>query len=565
MALECASHYRVKGECVPVGVSPLEFYVHQHDPESTYNPVPMQKLELNGSGPATAFVLNFTSQRWWSDDSLFLKNSSAKGLWRHQLSIVVPRQCQATPKHCGSTAWLYVTGGHNNPWPALTPSDSDLRQAANLAVSSNTITAVLKQVPNQPVIFKDELPHPPFMYPRRERTEDGIIAYGWRRFIDRRNANQTVDAQWLLRLPMTKAVSRAMDAVTSFAVSRLKVAVSDFVVNGRSKRGWTTWTTGLVEPRRAAAIVPVVEDLLSLKPNMERTYMALGGWTFEFADYLYAGLLETERLQSRGNDELAAIVDPYAYVAPVGGGGSRPGTGSGRWRRLNGSDPWLAMPKYVVNAGNDEFFLPGDNHLWWHDGSLPGEKHLLHIPNTDHGFDHPDASGERVYEDALRAYYHTVVYRSRRENFTWRLLIDDEAARVATIEVANASATPTGVAMWAATSDDGHRDWRLFNCRSGPGHNCSLPEADPSEPVPGGPRLHFVPYKKTDLSTEGGRQLWRASVPVPTDGNHTAFVVSVKFASGEHYTSQIGVAPAAYPFAACSRPGGEEGGCDRLV
>jgi PhoPQ-activated pathogenicity-related protein len=181
-------------------------------------------------------------------------------------------------------------------------------------------------VPNQPVIFKDELPHPPFMYPRRERTEDGIIAYGWRRFIDRRNANQTVDAQWLLRLPMTKAVSRAMDAVTSFAVSRLKVAVSDFVVNGRSKRGWTTWTTGLVEPRRAAAIVPVVEDLLSLKPNMERTYMALGGWTFEFADYLYAGLLETERLQSRGNDELAAIVDPYAYVAPVGGGGSRPGT-----------------------------------------------------------------------------------------------------------------------------------------------------------------------------------------------------------------------------------------------
>ena len=100
---------------------------------------------------------------------------------------------------------------------------------------------MLKQVPNQPVVFRDELPHPSFMYPRRERTEDGIIAYGWRRFIDARNANETVDAQWLLRLPMTKAASRAMDAVINFAAERLKVAVSSFVVNGRSKRGWTTW------------------------------------------------------------------------------------------------------------------------------------------------------------------------------------------------------------------------------------------------------------------------------------------------------------------------------------
>lgn len=155
--MECASHFRVKGECVPVGVSPLEFYVLQHDAESTYDPEPMQTFDVMGSdglGNATAFVLNFTSQRWWADDSLFLKNSSAKSLWRHQLSVVVPAQCQTSPVSCGDTAWIYVTGGHN-PWPALDASNDDLRQAAELALSSSTVAAVLKQVPNQPVVFRD--------------------------------------------------------------------------------------------------------------------------------------------------------------------------------------------------------------------------------------------------------------------------------------------------------------------------------------------------------------------------------------------------------------------------
>ena len=407
------------------------------------------------------------------------------------------------------------------------------------------------------------------MYPRRERTEDGIIAYGWRRFIDGRNANETVDAQWLLRLPMTKAVSRAMDAVTSFAATRLQIHVASFVVNGRSKRGWTTWTTGLVEPRRAAAVVPVVEDLLKLAPNIRRTYSALGGWTFEFADYLYAGLLEAERSMSVGYAEMVSIIDPYAYVAPARASDRALRTTAGKWHRLKGSEPWLAMPKYVVNAANDEFFLPGDNHLWW--GDLPGETHLLHIPNTDHGFDHPDESGERVYEAALRAYYGTVVRNTRREKFTWRLIDDDAEARgagatkLAAIEVANASATPVRVSMWAATTTNGQRDWRLFDCRSGPSGNCTLPEADPSKPMPGGPRVHFVQYHETKVSFDTRRRVWRARVAVPTDGNFTALFVSVTFESGEHYTSQMGVAPATYPFAPCANPGGQEGGCDRLV
>ena len=98
----------------------------------------------------------------------------------------------------------------------------------------------------------------------------------------------------------------------------------------------------------------------------------------------------------------------------------------GRWRRLNGSDAWLKMPKFVVTGGNDEFFLPADDHLWWE--ALPGDKRLLHIPNSDHGFNLPTRSGETVYEAALRAFYHAIVRGSRRESFTWRLVEIDHSA-----------------------------------------------------------------------------------------------------------------------------------------
>jgi PhoPQ-activated pathogenicity-related protein len=48
-------------------------------------------------------------------------------------------------------------------------------------------------------------------------------------------------AVWLPRLPMTKAVVKAMDAVQAF-IATLKnpsiPAVNNFVVAGASKRGW---------------------------------------------------------------------------------------------------------------------------------------------------------------------------------------------------------------------------------------------------------------------------------------------------------------------------------------
>ena len=54
----------------------------------------------------------------------------------------------------------------------------------------------------------------------------------------------TTETEWLARLPMTKATVRAMDTLADFLSGQQKI--TQFVVSGASKRGWTTWTAGLV-------------------------------------------------------------------------------------------------------------------------------------------------------------------------------------------------------------------------------------------------------------------------------------------------------------------------------
>ena len=594
--------------CVPPGVSPLEFYVQQPDPSYTYDKTPLQTIALPN---ATAFVFNMTSQTWLADD-IFAPDSPTKSVWCHQLTVIVPDAFKARdvgappPKASSHTAWLWITGG-GRPFTLLSASNWEVALAGKLSVATNTIGAVLKQVPNQAVKFAEPLPHPSGMYPNRERTEDGIISYGWHRFIAEATAATrnhtgtgtaplppTVDARWLLRLPMTKAVVRAMDTITTIAAVRdvgradglnryESIRIEDFVVGGMSKRGWTTWTTGLVEPKRCRAIVPVVMDLLKLVPNTDRTFEALGGWTFEYEDYIAAGVVG-KVVHSPAYETLASIIDPYAYFEEK------------KWKRARAggaATPWLTMPKLVVNAGNDEFFLPADNHLWW--DSLPGEKHVLHIENADHGlnFVPPKVgklAGRAVFESSLASFYKLAVAGSPRSHFDWAFE-SSRYARVAgvgggnnasgaptpetlTVVLSNFSSPPSLVTLWVATSADGERDFRLFSCRTGPSGNCTLPEADPTAPpgVPGAPVAHPVEYFPTKLipssvkNAKLGGVSFTATVAAPSDGNYSAFLVAVDFAStGEHYTTQMGVVPAAYPYQACGVEQGLAGGCGRLV
>jgi len=63
-----------------------------------------------------------------------------------------------------------------------------------------------------------------------ERSEDAIIAFTWRHFID-----DPTKPEWLLRLPMTKAAVKAMDAIYGLVDLVAKRPVERFCIGGESK------------------------------------------------------------------------------------------------------------------------------------------------------------------------------------------------------------------------------------------------------------------------------------------------------------------------------------------
>jgi len=189
----------------------LDRYVAAPDPNFAWKPV----RDLQAPEGVKATLLEMTSQKWLTEQEV------ERPLWTHWLTVIRPT------KVTSDVALLFITGGSLER-PAPTQPPAWLLEAAQ---TTGTVTAELRMVPNQPVVFKDDPEHKP-------RSEDDFIAYTWNKYL------RTGDEKWPARLPMTKSAVRAMDAVTAFAAtpdgggSR----VARFVVTGASKRGWTTWT-----------------------------------------------------------------------------------------------------------------------------------------------------------------------------------------------------------------------------------------------------------------------------------------------------------------------------------
>ena len=146
-----------------------------------------------------------------------------------------------------------------------------------------------------------------------------------------------------------------MDTIQSILLEEEDKEVKKFVVTGASKRGWTTWTTAGVDDR-VEAIVPVVIDLLNLEPSFEHHWSVYGFWAPAIQDYVDMGIVDwwsSEEMRS-----LIALVDPFSV----------------RER--------FEMPKLLVNAAGDEFFLPTSSQFYFDE--LPGEKYLRYVPNANH-------------------------------------------------------------------------------------------------------------------------------------------------------------------------------------
>jgi PhoPQ-activated pathogenicity-related protein len=362
----------------------LDVYVHAPDSHYQY-----RLVEKKHVADCSEFLIRMTSQQWRTQADL---NQS---IWEHWIRIYVPSKVSST------TGLLYILGGSIGD--AQPKPDQDL---ATLATITHTVTSEVYDVPNEPLTFSGD--------PFGPRDEDQIIAYTWRKFLD------TGDSTWPLRLPMTKAAVRAMDTVTSFAASKKGGThrVDHFVVTGASKRGWTTWTTAAVDPR-VVAIAPMVIDVLHVVPSFEHHYRSYGFWAPAVKSYYDEHLMDD--VGDAGFQRLMDIEDPYSY----------------RDR--------LTMPKLIINAAGDQFFLPDSSRFYFND--LPGEKHLLYEANADHSL-----KGAGVNQ-SIAAFYQSVIEGGNRPHFDWTFE-PDGSIRVTTDQA------PLTVTLWQATNPD-HRDFRV--------------------------------------------------------------------------------------------------------
>lgn len=305
---------------------------------------------------ATGYAIKMTSQEWLTT------NEVNRTKWEHWLLVVKPDNL------AHDTALLFISGGNNKGTRPPTPSAELIR----IAKETKSVVAELKMVPNQTLIFGND---------GKERTEDDLIAYTWDKFL------KTGDEKWPARLPMTKSAVRAMDTITAFLASEAggKAKVDKFVVSGGSKRGWTTWTTGAVDDR-VVAIAPIVIDVLNVEESMKHHYQAYGFFAPAVGNYTEHKIMDW--MDTPESKALYAIEDPFSY----------------RDR--------LTMPKLIMNACGDQFFLPDSSQFYF--GQLVGPKYLRYVPNTDHSMRNSDA-----YETLL-AWQHVTANKLPLPRFSWK-------------------------------------------------------------------------------------------------------------------------------------------------
>lgn len=409
----------------------------------------------------TAYLLEMVSQRWLTAAEV------DRPEWRHWLTIIKPD----TVAH--STGFLLVAGGDTKRKP---PDKTDAG-LLDIAMTTKSVVAELRMVPNQPLVFAND--------GGRERTEDEIIAYTWDKYL------RTGEERWPARLPMTKAVVRAMDAVTAFCASAdagTAATVDRFVVAGASKRGWTSWTTAAVD-RRVVALVPIVIDVLNVEPSFEHHFRAYGFYAPAVKDYEESNLMAW--LGTPQYRALMRIEDPYEY----------------RDR--------LTMPKFLVNATGDQFFLPDSWKFYL--SELPGETHVRYVPNADHGLKGTDALA------SVAAFYGSILTGTPRPDVTW------ETTPNGRIRV-RSTTPPTSVTAWRATNPAA-RDFRLETL--GP-----VWQSTALEPVSPG--------------------VWETTVVAPP-GGWSAGLIEMRFPSGSKYpfvfTSGVAVVPERLPHRAPPRTG----------
>ena len=436
---------------VPDKETALDRYIAKPDPSYSWKLV----NTIAGEG-YKGYVIDLASQTWRSAAEV------DRPVWKHWLTIVKP------DKTASNKALLFIGGGSNRDAAPTKISD----RLVSFAMEANTVIAELGMVPNQPLYFSDSKD--------KGRSEDDLIAYS------RVKQMKTGDDTWLVRLAMVKSGVRALDAIQEFLASDAggKLKIDQFVVSGGSKRGWTTWLVGVVD-KRVIAIMPTVIDALNSEAITRHHFEAYGFFSPSLNDYVNHKLFP-DKIGTPEYQHILAIEDPYNYR----------------------SRDRLKIPKYLVNASGDQFFLPDNSQFYF--GELQGEKYLRYTPNAKHNLAGTDA------RESLLSFYQAVINNKPRPTFSWKK--EKDGTLIVTVKD-----KPREVNVWQATNPKA-RDFRVD----------TIGNAYTSSPL-----------------KEDKPGVYVARVNKPASG-FTAFFVELVYDSGGKYpfkfTSEVSVVPDVLPF-----------------
>jgi len=457
-----------------------------------------------GGAEWTAALLQMTSQTWLPDE---VSPSS----WNHSLVVI-------SPKNVSQTGWcfLYVAMGFygsSGVDKAVEASNPDVQAAAKIAVSVGIPAAVLFNVPAELLTFKSSASQGPLV-------EDGTLSHSWALF-GRQPFGLGAwrpDPRLLLELPMTKAVVRAMDAIGDFAQSGSVAGISGklkFAVMGTSKRGHLCWHAASVDAR-VEAIVPIAKAL-NMQGFLNLSQRELGGLPQAATDYAQAGVLQHLEDTPQGR-WFINITDAFAY-----------------------RERFAGLPKLVINAANDEFFVPDHTRVWWPE--LPDPKWHLMIPNSGH-----IGGGQQVRSlaEPISAFLSGLVHSEAQAAEVPRLSWSIQKTGALTAKLDKASPPPSEVVFWQATTcDSQRRDFRLHNADKGETcRKCGYQSLY-------GCLNEAVTWQSSTMEIQHRSFVWEASVSAPADGRWTAFFLTFHWPTGLRLSTEVSVVPVTFPFPNC--------------
>merc|ERR1712137_67016 len=438
----------------------------------------------------TVYNLYLTSQKWLTHGEV----ENGADVWHHWLQVCVPHNMLPN----ADMAFLYINGGSTKSFDQA-PSDIDT-VVSKFATSTGLIGGSLLAVPNEPITFTGEAA-------QKSRTEDAIIAFTWSHWI-----NNTAEFDWLLRMPMTKAAVKAMDAVQDWSRKTPGISpIERFGVAGASKRGWTTWMVGGMDDPRVVAITPIVAPVANLVPQINEMWQAYGNWSFALQDYVDMNLMGWLNLPRF--TELLDIIDPLSYPEAM-----------------------ADIPKYVVNVCGDEFFIPDAAQYYW--DQLEGQKYLYMVPNAEHSL----AGHVLDVVGSAEQFYLSLYYNQTNilPEYSWEISPDGTTVTLTTQQTEYLVDAKVYYSL-----NNTNRDWRLITC---------------SDKSPDCVNLQLFAHKTLEPVGDG---VYTYTIPLPEDGMYSAFLIEVNYdfqfpaLAGSsrkpfHVTSDLSIVPRGqYPFAPC--------------